>query len=330
MALSDSNWPPPQYHWGADVTVLEAADRLSLGRAVPAEIAELVHARHDHAGVTIRCAVALSGIAESDHSATLPALSDGTSVDCDVLIVGVGAVLESALAEKADLDVENGIKVDARLASLRSGQYSAAGDCWRRSHIRCTKVAGFVLRRTAQCRIRQTKPYARAQHDRRWPDLRRGDARMVLVGPVRSEPAASSACLPRPPSRWCDRDPTACEIRAMASTASGAVGVGCGYRSEATPSVEDTRLAEMMRLPSGWSSIRSRWRMPPSTSSSSSADAMRRNLATLSIDAAGLDPDRHRTRRRLGLAALGIAVLLDGDLLVAHPEGYDHPAVTCG
>lgn len=111
---------------GADVTVLEAADRL-LGRAVPAEIAELVHARHDDAGVTIRCAVALSGIAESDHSATV-ALSDGTSVDCDVLIVGVGAVPESALAEKAGLDVENGIKVDARLATSDPDIF-AAGDC---------------------------------------------------------------------------------------------------------------------------------------------------------------------------------------------------------
>jgi 3-phenylpropionate/trans-cinnamate dioxygenase ferredoxin reductase subunit len=111
---------------GCHVTVLEVADRL-LGRAVPAEIAALVHARHVDAGATIRCGVTLSTITESD-AAAIVTLGDGTTVDCDVLIVGVGAVPETALAEKAGLDVDNGIKVDEHLATSDPHVF-AAGDC---------------------------------------------------------------------------------------------------------------------------------------------------------------------------------------------------------
>ena len=111
---------------GCEVTVFEVADRL-LGRGVPAEIAALVHARHVEAGVTIHCGVTLSAITES-HAGAVVTLSDGTAVDCDVLIVGIGAVPETALAEKAGLDVENGIKVDGNLATSDPDVF-AAGDC---------------------------------------------------------------------------------------------------------------------------------------------------------------------------------------------------------
>jgi 3-phenylpropionate/trans-cinnamate dioxygenase ferredoxin reductase component len=111
---------------GCDVTVLEVAGRL-LGRAVPAEIAALVHARHLDAGVTVRCGVTLSAITESDTTATVT-LGDGTAVDCDALIVGIGALPETALAEKAGLAIDNGIKVDEQLATSDPNVF-AAGDC---------------------------------------------------------------------------------------------------------------------------------------------------------------------------------------------------------
>jgi 3-phenylpropionate/trans-cinnamate dioxygenase ferredoxin reductase subunit len=111
---------------GCEVTVLEVADRL-LGRAVPAEVAGLVNARHVDAGVGIRCGVTLTGITETASCATV-ALGDGTVIDCDVLVVAIGAVPETALAEKAGLDVDNGIKVDQHL-STSDPQIFAAGDC---------------------------------------------------------------------------------------------------------------------------------------------------------------------------------------------------------
>jgi 3-phenylpropionate/trans-cinnamate dioxygenase ferredoxin reductase subunit len=111
---------------GCTVNVLEVADRL-LGRAVPTEVAAVVGARHAEAGATIRCGVTLTAISESDTAATV-ALGDGSTVDCDVLIVGIGAVPETALAEKAGLDIDNGIKVDGRLATSDPHVF-AAGDC---------------------------------------------------------------------------------------------------------------------------------------------------------------------------------------------------------
>lgn len=111
---------------GAEVTILEVADRL-LGRAVPAEVARLVHERHGAAGVTVRCGVTLAAITESDAAVTV-SLADGTAIDCDVLAVGIGAIPETALAEKAGLDVENGVKVDRHLATS-DARIFAAGDC---------------------------------------------------------------------------------------------------------------------------------------------------------------------------------------------------------
>jgi 3-phenylpropionate/trans-cinnamate dioxygenase ferredoxin reductase subunit len=111
---------------GCTVTVLEVADRL-LGRAVPAEVAALIGARHADAGATIRCGVTLSAVTESATAATVE-LGDGSIVDCDVLVVGIGAVPETVLAEKAGLDIDNGIKVDGHLATSDPHVF-AAGDC---------------------------------------------------------------------------------------------------------------------------------------------------------------------------------------------------------
>ncbi len=47
---------------------------------------------------------------------------------CDAIIAGIGAVPETALAERAGLTVENGIRVDGRLATDDPAIF-AAGDC---------------------------------------------------------------------------------------------------------------------------------------------------------------------------------------------------------
>jgi 3-phenylpropionate/trans-cinnamate dioxygenase ferredoxin reductase subunit len=111
---------------GCEVTVLEVGNRI-LGRAVPAEVAALVHARHVDAGVRICCGVTLGALTETDDAVTV-ALGDGTAVDCDILIVGIGAVPETSLAEKAGLDVDNGIEVDQHLVTSEPHVF-AAGDC---------------------------------------------------------------------------------------------------------------------------------------------------------------------------------------------------------
>jgi 3-phenylpropionate/trans-cinnamate dioxygenase ferredoxin reductase subunit len=111
---------------GCQVTVLEVTDRI-LGRAVPAAVATLVQARHERAGVEIRSAISLAFITESADAVTVT-LGDDSTVVCDALIVGIGAVPETALAEKAELAVANGIEVDEHLATSDPHVF-AAGDC---------------------------------------------------------------------------------------------------------------------------------------------------------------------------------------------------------
>jgi 3-phenylpropionate/trans-cinnamate dioxygenase ferredoxin reductase subunit len=116
---------------GAGVTVLELGDRL-MGRAVPARVATAVAARHVTAGVDVRCGTAVTGLAERPGGIVI-GLADGTSVEVDVVVAGVGAVPHTALAERAGLVVDDGILVDATLATSAPDVF-AAGDCCRFPH----------------------------------------------------------------------------------------------------------------------------------------------------------------------------------------------------
>lgn len=110
---------------GCAVTVVEIAPRL-LARAVPAEVAATVAARHAQAGVDVRCGTGVVGIEDRDGAVAVE-LTGGT-VECDAVMVGIGAVPETALAEKAGLAVDNGVRVDSRLRTSDPDIF-AAGDC---------------------------------------------------------------------------------------------------------------------------------------------------------------------------------------------------------
>jgi 3-phenylpropionate/trans-cinnamate dioxygenase ferredoxin reductase subunit len=107
---------------GPEVTVIEALPRL-LSRGVPAEIAEVVEARHRAEGVALVLGARLAAI-----SAEGVALADGRLLPADLVVVGVGAVPDTALAHAAGLALDNGIAVDARLATADPAIF-AAGDC---------------------------------------------------------------------------------------------------------------------------------------------------------------------------------------------------------
>ena len=111
---------------GGRVTLVEAAPRL-LARAVPAEVAERVEARHERAGVAIHLGVGVARI-EADGSGAAVVLADGARIACDAVIAGIGAVPETGLAEAAGLRVDNGIAADERLCTDDPDIF-AAGDC---------------------------------------------------------------------------------------------------------------------------------------------------------------------------------------------------------
>jgi 3-phenylpropionate/trans-cinnamate dioxygenase ferredoxin reductase subunit len=107
---------------GCEVTLIEALPRI-LMRGVPEEIAQVVHARHVEAGVRMQVGTGLQAI-ETDGVL----MADGSKIRADIVIAGIGAAPEVALAEGAGLAVENGIICDTNLRTDDPDIF-AAGDC---------------------------------------------------------------------------------------------------------------------------------------------------------------------------------------------------------
>ncbi len=168
---------------GCEVAVVEMAPQV-MGRVVPGEVAAMMAARHVAEGVDLRCGVGVASITD-EGDCTRVHLSDGTTIDGDVVVAGVGAVPNTDLAADAGLTIDNGIAVDEHLQTVRSGDLRRGGLLF---------VPAPVVRRSpdparglAQ-RPRPREPRGGADH--RGTRALPGRA-VVLVGPVR----------PRPPDR---------------------------------------------------------------------------------------------------------------------------------
>jgi 3-phenylpropionate/trans-cinnamate dioxygenase ferredoxin reductase subunit len=111
---------------GCAVTVVEAAPRIMM-RGVPAEVAAIVGERHVRAGIALRVGIGLTGVEHSGQGTKL-LLADGSCIEADAIVAGVGAVPETGLAEQAGLAIDNGIRADERLATSDPDIF-AAGDC---------------------------------------------------------------------------------------------------------------------------------------------------------------------------------------------------------
>lgn len=110
---------------GAAVTVLEAADRL-MGRGVIPAISDTFLGLHRDNGVEVRLGAGVDRF-EGDGKVARVALADGTAIPADLVIVGIGVIPETALAEAAGLKVDNGIVVDEHCRASAPDIY-AAGD----------------------------------------------------------------------------------------------------------------------------------------------------------------------------------------------------------
>ncbi|MGH3368315.1 MAG: NAD(P)/FAD-dependent oxidoreductase [Nocardioidaceae bacterium] len=110
---------------GCEVTVLEAAD-LPLVRVLGREVAEVFRALHEAHGVDLRTNASVTSV-ETRAGHTIVHLADGTSLAADLLVVGVGATPNTALAEGTGLDTANGVVVDQHLRSSHPDVF-AVGD----------------------------------------------------------------------------------------------------------------------------------------------------------------------------------------------------------
>ena len=111
---------------GVQVTLVEMAERI-LQRVAAPETSDYFRNLHAAHGVEIREGVGLDRLMGEDR-VQAAALSDGSQLDVDFVIVGVGIAPDTALAEAAGLEIDNGIAVDA-LGRTSDPAIWAAGDC---------------------------------------------------------------------------------------------------------------------------------------------------------------------------------------------------------
>ena len=111
---------------GATVTVLELQERV-LARVTAPEMSEFFQTLHAKNGVEVLTDKAVSSIEPQDQ-VTIVVCADGSRYQADVVVVGCGIRVNIELAEQADLEIENGIRVDAT-ARTSDDNIFAIGDC---------------------------------------------------------------------------------------------------------------------------------------------------------------------------------------------------------
>ncbi len=111
---------------GMNVTVLEMMERV-LQRVTAPVLSEFYTRIHEEEGVSIRCGIGVTGF-KGNGRVSKVLCSDGSEFAADLVIIGVGILPNTALAEEAGLQVDNGIVVNAQ-AQTSDPDIFAAGDC---------------------------------------------------------------------------------------------------------------------------------------------------------------------------------------------------------
>ncbi|MGH6931952.1 MAG: NAD(P)/FAD-dependent oxidoreductase [Dongiaceae bacterium] len=131
---------------GLQVTIIEMADRILQRVAAPltSDYFRRLHGRH---GVVVRESTGLDHLVGTDGRLVGARLKDGTLLEADLAIVGIGIVPNDDLARAAGLAVENGIVVDGQCRTSVPDIF-AAGDCanfpWRGARTRLESVQNAI------------------------------------------------------------------------------------------------------------------------------------------------------------------------------------------
>ena len=111
---------------GLDVTVVEMADRV-MSRVVSAEVSDYYQIEHTNQGVKLRLSTGIAAIGGKKRVRNV-VTSDDEEIPADLVVIGVGILPNTELANAAGLDVDNGIVVDDHCVTSDPDIY-AAGDC---------------------------------------------------------------------------------------------------------------------------------------------------------------------------------------------------------
>ena len=112
---------------GLDVTMVEALPT-PLSRVLGDEMGEVCAEVHRDHGVDLRTAVGVESIS-GDGRVERVTLSDGSTIDADVVVVGIGVIPNTEWLDGSGLEVDDGVVCDA--SCLAADRVTAAGDVAR-------------------------------------------------------------------------------------------------------------------------------------------------------------------------------------------------------
>ncbi|GGG70623.1 pyridine nucleotide-disulfide oxidoreductase [Salipiger pallidus] len=166
---------------GLKVTLVEMAERI-LQRVASTETSDYFRALHIAHGVDIREGVGL-GRLTGDGAVSGAELTDGTTLDVDFVIAGVGILPGIELAEAAGIDIENGIRTDATGRTSAANVW-AAGDCasfpWKGDQIRLESVGNAIDQ--AECVADNIMGEGRAYEAKPWFWSDQYDVKLQIAG----------------------------------------------------------------------------------------------------------------------------------------------------
>ena len=112
---------------GVDVAILELSPRI-LSLAFDANAARLAARRLDEVGLAVHCGVSAKEI-DRDRKGRIRGVkcTDGTYIPTEIVVIAIGVVPNTALAEAAGLKVDRGIVVDDNMRTSNDSIF-AAGD----------------------------------------------------------------------------------------------------------------------------------------------------------------------------------------------------------
>jgi len=96
---------------GVAVTIVEPQPS-PLASVLGTQIGEMVARLHRAEGVDVRCGIGVTGVSGTDHVEKVQ-LSDGTELDADVVVVGIGSRPSTDWLEGSGIEVDNGVVCDA-------------------------------------------------------------------------------------------------------------------------------------------------------------------------------------------------------------------------
>ena len=149
--------------FGVDVTLVEIEERI-LKRVAAKETSDYIRSLHISNGVKIKEAIGLDKLEIVGEKVVSASLTDGSDVNVDFVIVGIGIIPNTELAESANLKINNGIFINEKCQTSVSNIY-AAGDCtsfkYKNTLVRLENVGNAIDQATivAQNIMKQNTSY---------------------------------------------------------------------------------------------------------------------------------------------------------------------------